>query len=372
VLATEPAGPLCPRTLDLPSTRFASFTQESEVPGKLMQAAGQRKCPAACENVVASAILAGTILACEVASVQKLFVGLFFFLFSVTLPAQTVVHVKGVAHTDQVDIAYETLGAPGTALPVIAVNGGPGLSHAYMVQNDLWERIARNRLVVFYDQRGIGASKRLQPGAAQSMDVQVADLEAVRQTLKLAKVALIGDSYGGLLVMAYAAAHPEHVAKLVLSDSPGPSWKSIARVLPEVFPDVEDQGAQERQKLGSDTEAAARAGLRNHFRMLFYSPEKRDAYMSRMGDLGYEPAVAQAVSRATADLDLTAKLAGFQFPTLVITGRYDMNVAPLTAWRLAHTIPGAKLVFFEQSGHLPSYEEPEKYTAVLEEFLNAR
>jgi proline iminopeptidase len=48
-----------------------------------------------------------------------------------------------------------------------------------------------------------------------------------------------------------------------------------------------------------------------------------------------------------------------------------MNVAPKTAWDLAHAIPGAKLVLFEQSGHFPSYEEPEKYRAVLEDFLNA-
>src|SRR5215469_7993637 len=75
--------------------------------------------------------------------------------------AQDVPHAKGMAHTEQVDIAYETLGTRGAALPVIAVNGGPGLSHSYMVQNDLWERIAKNRLVVFYDQRGIGASKRV-------------------------------------------------------------------------------------------------------------------------------------------------------------------------------------------------------------------
>ena len=93
--------------------------------------------------------------------------------------------------------------------------------------------------------------------------------------------------------------------------------------------------------------------------------------MSRMGDLGFEPAVSQAVSKATAGLDLAPKLAGFQFPTLVITGRYDMNVAPLTAWRLAHAIPGAQLVFFEQSGHLPSYEEPDKYIEVLETFFNS-
>ncbi len=142
--------------------------------------------------------------------------------------------------------------------------------------------------------------------------------------------------------------------------------------LGEVFPDIEEQSEQEQQKLGPSTDAAARAGLRNHFRMIFYSPEKRDAYMSHMGDLGFEPAVSEAVAKATTGLDLTSKLAGFQFPTLVITGRYDMNVAPLTAWRLAHAIPGAKLVFFEQSGHLPSYEEPEKYVTVLEDFLDGR
>jgi proline iminopeptidase len=56
----------------------------------------------------------------------------------------------------------------------------------------------------------------------------------------------------------------------------------------------------------------------------------------------------------------------------VINGRYDMNVAPLTAWRLAHAIPGAKVVFFEQSGHLPAYEEPDKYIELLENFLNGQ
>ncbi len=276
-------------------------------------------------------------------------------LFSATLPAQTVAHASGVVHTDQVDLGYETFGTLNKTLPVIAVNGGPGLSHAYMVQNDVWERMARRRLVIFYDQRGTGASKHVQPGASQSMDAQVADLEAVRGSLGLGKVALVGDSYGGLLAMAYAASFPQHVAKLVLSDSPGPSWKSIVHLLPEVFPDIEEQDAAEEKKLGLSTDAAARASLRNHFRMIFYSPEKRDTYMSRMGDLGYEPAVAEAVAKGTANLDLAPKLAGFQFPVLVITGRFDMNVAPLTAWRLAHAISGAKIVFFEQSGHLPSY-----------------
>lgn len=285
---------------------------------------------------------------------------------------QVPAHNIGVVHTPQVDLGYETFGSQSTTLPVIAVNGGPGLSHAYMLVNDMWQKVARNRLVVFYDQRGTGTSKHLQPDAPQTMDAQIADLDAVRAKLGLEKVALVGDSYGGLLVMAYAAAHPEHVGKLVLSDSPGPSWKSVIHLLPQTFPDIEEQNAAEEKKLGSNTDAAAQAGLRNHFRMIFYSPAKRDAYMAKMGDLGYEPAVGEAISKATENLDLTGKLAEFHFPTLVITGRYDMNVAPLTAWNLAHTIPGAKIVFFEESGHLPSYEEPAKYQTVLETFLNER
>ena len=156
------------------------------------------------------------------------------------LVSAQVAHRVGSVHTPEVDLGYETLGAPGAEIPIIAVNGGPGLSHAYMMQNDLWQRVAAHRLVVLYDQRGTGASKHLQADAPQSMEAQVADLDAIRR---------------------------------------------------------------------------------------------------------------------------------FHFPVLVITGRHDMNVAPLTAWRMAHAIPGAQLVFFEKSGHLPAYEEPEKYLKVLEDFL---
>src|ERR1700748_3604604 len=101
---------------------------------------------------------------------------LFLFLAP---PVPTVPHATGVAHTEQVDLGYETFGSAGTALPIIAVNGGPGLSHAYMMQNDLWRRVAAHRLVVLYDQRGTGASTRVAPNAPQTMDAQIGDLEAL-------------------------------------------------------------------------------------------------------------------------------------------------------------------------------------------------
>lgn len=278
-------------------------------------------------------------------------------------------------HTPEVDLTYYTYGSPSPTLPVIAVNGGPGLSHAYMIQNDLWQRLAAHRLVVLYDQRGTGSSKHLEPIASQTMTAQVADLEAIRAALHLDKIALVGDSYGGFLSMAYTAAHPDHVAKLILSDSPPPNMKEMVHLLPQVFPDTIQSGEAEEKRLAAPgtpaaNEAAAQASLVNHFRMIFYSPEKLAHYLSHMGDIGFVPNVAEAVSTSAEALDLNPAAARFTCPTLVLTGRYDMNVAPLNAWRMAHQIPHARLVFFEESGHLPAYEEPEKYLHVLEDFLN--
>ena len=289
------------------------------------------------------------------------------------LLAQQPPHATGVIHTTDVDLGYETYGEQkGNALPVIAVNGGPGLPHAYMVVNDMWLQVAAHRLVIFYDPRGTGDSKHIAANARQDMDAQVADLDAVRAHLGLDRVVLVGDSFGGLISMAYAAKHPEHIAKLVLSDSAPPAWKDMVHLLPQTFPDIEKEDALAAKKLGENSDAAAHVALRDHMRMIFYSPEKRDEYVAKMGDLGFEPAVSNAVSKATENIDLTADLAKFNFPTLVITGRYDMNVAPLVAWHIAHEIPGAKLIFFEKSSHLPSYEEPERYRQVLEEFLDGR
>jgi proline iminopeptidase len=276
-----------------------------------------------------------------------------------TIPALAAGQQTGLVQTPEVDLFYESYGQPGLAAPILVANGGPGLSHVYMMQNDVWPRIAKNRQVVFYDQRGTGKSKRLNPGASQNIEAQIADLDAVRAKFGFEKFILVGDSYGGFLAMAYAAAHPEHIEKLILSDSAAPAMKNIVRVLPQVFPDMPRSGDPQEQ-------------LRNHFRMLFYSEEKRDAYLEGAKDLGYAPQVGAAVSRAISKVDLTPQLARFSFPTMVITGRFDMNVAPLTAWNIYKAIPGAKFVVFAKSGHLPSYEEPDKYVETLEAFLSGR
>ena len=60
------------------------------------------------------------------------------------------------------------------------------------------------------------------PTLLRRWTLKSADLDAIRAALGLDHVAILGDSYGGMIAMAYAAAHPEHVSRLVLSDSGAP------------------------------------------------------------------------------------------------------------------------------------------------------
>jgi proline iminopeptidase len=294
------------------------------------------------------------------------------FAILVFLPALALGQSAPTGHvqTPDVDIAYWVLGTQKAATPVIAVNGGPGLSHIYMVQNDVWDRLAKGRRIVLYDQRGTGASKLLNPNAPEGMDAQVADIDAIRAHLGFETADFAGDSYGGLLVMAYTAAHPEHVHKIILSDSAAPVRKDMVHLFSEVFPDkMEEQKRLDDSKAPVTTEPEH--SLRDHFRLIFYSEEKQNEYLAKAKDLGSSP-VGAAVNKANANLDLTPALPKFHCPTLVITGRYDMNVAPLTAWKIYKAIPGAKFIAFEKSGHLPSYEEPDKYVKVVNDFLTAK
>ena len=274
---------------------------------------------------------------------------------------------SAMVHTPEVDLAYEVLGSNTALPPIVAVNGGPGLTHAYMVQNDLWTRVAATRKVVFYDQRGNGKSTRLAANAPQTMDAQVADLEAVRGALHADKIDLVGDSFGGFVVLAYTLAHPEHVRRLVVSDGL-PGWKAIVHPMPDIYPDLEAQTEAELKAMPKGI-AADELGFRAHIRKCFYSPELAEKYLAGYKDLGFNSAVSEQVGAATGDLDLSAKLPTITVPTLILTGRFDVNVAPLTAYRMSKAIPGARLHIFEHSGHLPSYEEPEAYLTQLMMFL---
>lgn len=264
---------------------------------------------------------------------------------------------------------YEVRGA-GDGPPLVVVNGGPGVEHGYLLVSDAWDRLARGRRVVFYDQRGVGRSPRLTKGQSCTLADQIADLDGLRAHLGLAKMDVLGHSWGGYLSMAYAARHPEHVRRLVICDSAAPRWDDTVFLFKDIFPETVErqQGMQFAEALG-DTAAIA-ADFREYLTMLCYTPEHRAA-MRAAPPPAFDSAINDRLNQDLKRYDLNPELPKFAFPTLVMCGRFDVNVAPSVAWKIHQAIPHSRFHVFEQSGHLPFYEQPDEFVQVVEEFLNA-
>jgi proline iminopeptidase len=228
----------------------------------------------------------------------------------------------------------------------------------------------RTHWVLTYDQRGTGRSAPVGPNDSTTVADMVADLEALRVALGVEKLDLLGHSWGGYLAQAYAAAHGDRVAHMVLVGSAAPKFSDTIFLFSQVFPERDMRTPFEKGRATNDT-ALIHEGLRVYTSMIFWSPEHSAAWHKLGAKLKYNHYQSNQLQRDLQQLDFTPKLAEFRFPTLVTTGRYDMNVAPLTAFRISKAIPGAKLRVFERSSHIPFYEEPAAFVAALTEFLRS-
>lgn len=268
-------------------------------------------------------------------------------------------------------IYYEVIGT-GSGTPLLVVNGGPGFDHTYLHIATAWETLAKNRRVIFYDQRGDGRSDALKPGQSCTLADQIADLEALRTHLAFDKIDLLGHSWGGYLSMAYAARHPEHIAHLLIVDSAAPRWADTLFLFDQIFPEISDRRAGYAFGDEMGDKAASDSSIHDYLTMLFYSQEKRDAFVAQMAPGAYRKEVFQALIRDLPRFDLNPELHKYKFPVLVMTGRYDINVAPLVAYRIHKAIPGSRFMVFERSGHIPFYEEPEAFVRAAEEFVASK
>jgi proline iminopeptidase len=267
-------------------------------------------------------------------------------------------------------IWYEVRGNEG-GRPLVMVNGGPGFDHTYVLCSDAWDTLAKKRRVVIYDQRGNGRSGALAAGQSCTLADQIADLDALRAELKADRIDLLGHSWGGYLVMAYAARHPDRVAHLMIVDSAAPKWTDTEFIFKNIFPEAIDKQARLdfAQMLGDS--GAGDESLNEYLRMLFVSDAKRDEFMSRASTYKFSRSVNETLNADLGKYDMWPILPTLSMPTIVMTGRYDFNVAPSTAWKIHNLIPNSKWEVFEKSGHLPYYEEPEKFVQVVERFLGS-
>jgi esterase len=135
-------------------------------------------------------------------------------------------------------------GAP----PVVCVHGYTSSAEAFNAPARHFQD--RFRFIV-PDVRGHGESAWSPTGAYQYSD-QVSDLEGMVTQLGLERFTLIGTSMGGIIAMAYAGAHPERLARLVINDIGPDAEVGSQRITqmvgdrPEVFATLEDAMAYRR------------------------------------------------------------------------------------------------------------------------------
>lgn len=127
-------------------------------------------------------------------------------------------HARGrLDVSDGHSLYWEARGNP-NGKPAVILHGGPG-SGASASWTDVFDPAAYR--VVLFDQRGCGRST---PNAARSVDALIAnttqhliaDIESLRVHLGIDRWLVMGASWGSVLGLAYAQAHPRSVSELVL------------------------------------------------------------------------------------------------------------------------------------------------------------
>jgi proline iminopeptidase len=257
----------------------------------------------------------------------------------------------------------------GSGPALVLINGGPGASHHAISR---LESLASSSLrVVLYDQRGMGSSTAPAAESAYSLDHYVADVDAVREGLGLAKIHVLGHSFGGLVAMAYAGAHPDRVASMILVSS-GPPDSATHRAgnavfearyakllaekkIPETLPPV----------VGDDCREQSNAIVP----VLFADPDFKGP-LEESKTTQCSVRVQAATGKLFREYDLRPKLKGFKAPTLVVVGAADPfgeAGAKATVQALERAQP--QYAILPKCGHFPWVECPEAFRPVVEEFL---
>ncbi len=310
---------------------------------------------------------------------------LFFTFISIAFYAQTTdaIYEKFASRSikiDGYDIHIETLGT-GDAL--FFIPGGPGNSHDYMQGN--FGHYYKTHQVVFMDLLGRGLSEDAKTKTEYSIANDVHVIDEIRKELKLDKISLIGHSYGTVVAQAYAIKYPEKVNKMVLINGfhSGEMWQancdSYNHYAKTHFPEKWKK-VDSLRSLGYVSSDPVFSELYGNIpaKYVYYHNTKLKQNVPKTKFRGMNTDVYYAiigrdadffVSGSMMDIDFRRELKNLKFSTLIMAGRYDGVSTPEYAIQYKKFMPQAKFIMFEQSGHNPYLEEPEKFYQILDDFL---
>ncbi len=277
----------------------------------------------------------------------------------------------GFVRSGEARLFYRALGE---GPPVLVLHGGPAMEHSYLLPG--LEPLARERRLVFYDQRGSGRSEAPLDSASITLENFLADIDSVRAALGHERVTLLGHSWGGLLAVLYASSRPERVRSLVLMSTiePGQRYRTETAERQRAAQSPEDSAAISELVASEAFQRRDRDAVNQLYRLSFRS-SLADPRRAEELPVSFTERTARAAGTLPALLlgpvapyDYWDRLPEITAPTLVVHGADD-PIPPDMAREVAEKIPDARVVVLDDAGHFPFLEAPDTLFGAIRAFL---
>ena len=261
--------------------------------------------------------------------------------------------------------------------PLLLLHGGPGSTHNYFETFD--DLAETGRAIVTYDQIGCGLSSMPDQPALWTAQTWLDELEEIRRHLGLTRVHLLGQSWGGMLAIAYLCDRsPQGVVSAILS-STLPSvrlWEQEARRLVRLLPEPHRLAIERALETGDFQDPAYQTAMDFYMERYCFGLDGMEppACVARPKQTGTQ---SYAVAWGANEIVCTGTLRNHEYldalcritqPALVLSG-IDDECTPVVAKSMYDRLPRGRWELFAHSRHMPFLTERDRYMQVLQDWL---